>query len=54
MPIGVKLSSNACHTGVLPPLILPFIGGKQEICSLPLERGGLGWGDADHDGKPEN
>ena len=28
----------------LPPLIPPFIGGKQESSSLPLTRGGLGWG----------
>ncbi|MEH2451378.1 hypothetical protein [Nostoc sp.] len=26
--IGVNLSYNACPTGVLPPLILPYKGGK--------------------------
>jgi hypothetical protein len=31
----------------LPPLIPPCKGGKQgESSSLPLERGGLGWGNA--------
>ncbi len=30
VPIGVNLSSNVYSTGVLPPLIPPYKGGKQE------------------------
>jgi hypothetical protein len=46
MNIGVNLSLNACPTGVLPPLIPPYKGGKKESSSLPFIRGGLGWGNA--------
>jgi hypothetical protein len=31
MNIGVNLSSKAYPTGVLPPLIPPYKGGKKEI-----------------------
>ena len=54
MLIGVNLSSNACPTGVLSPLIPLVKGRNRKFSSLPLTRGGLGWGDADRDGKPEN
>ncbi len=37
---------------VVTPLVPPYKGGKQEKSgSLPFIRGGLGWGNADRDGK---
>ncbi|MBG1258766.1 hypothetical protein F8S20_06175 [Nostoc sp. BAE] len=34
-------------TWVLPPLIPPFQGGKQEnLVPSPMHRGGLGWGNS--------
>jgi hypothetical protein len=51
MNIGVNLSSNAYSTDVLPPLIPPLQGGKKKSSSLPFIRGGLGWGNADRDGR---
>ncbi len=34
---------------ILPPLVPPYQGGKPESSSLPLARGGLGWGSTPED-----
>jgi hypothetical protein len=53
--IGVNLSSNACPTNLLPPLIPPMHWGEKEIWFPPQYiRGGLGWGDAVSNAKREN
>ncbi len=51
LPTGVNLSLKAYSTGILPPLIPPWKGGKKKSSSLPFTRGGLGWGNALSDGQ---
>jgi hypothetical protein len=55
MPIGVNLTFKCLSHRRFTPLSPPdALGGKRNPVPSPMHRGGLGWGNAVSDGKPEN